>query len=187
MWDLSQTGGAHPALYDGGNNGIEDSPAAHLLCDYFKKGGIGGISALDLGFKNEPALWSDWFLNYNPIVHDDEDLKFYLPKEKFCVGCECCDGRNSSPRKMKADRTRADLMPWKIPKLPTLSEYGKQAAQKFLPSVPLVHRGTLQLSTMSTHTAFALTVAGAAYSPDGEQFSNDMLVEKRVYLVRSEF
>jgi hypothetical protein len=35
-----------------------------------------------------------------------------------------------------------------------------------------------------THTAFALTVAGGAYVPEGQSFSNEMLVEKRVFLVR---
>jgi hypothetical protein len=44
----------------------------------------------------------------------------------------------------------------------------------------------MYLSELPTHSAFALTVAGAAYSPDGEGFSNEMLVEKRVYLVRGE-
>jgi len=32
--------------------------------------------------------------------------------------------------------------------------------------------------------AFALTVAGGAYEPEGQSFSNEMLVEKRVFLVR---
>lgn len=40
------------------------------------------------------------------------------------------------------------------------------------------------MSEMPTHTAFALTVTGAAYEPAGETFSNEMLVEKRVFLVR---
>lgn len=40
---------------------------------------------------------------------------------------------------------------------------------------------------MSTHTAFALSVTGGAFDQSedgGEKFSNEMLVEKRVFLVR---
>lgn len=64
------------------------------------------------------------------------------------------------------------------------------------------------LAEMPTHSAFALTVvglyrsppsagrhleelifnwSGAAYETGGEQFSNEMLVEKRIYLVRFVF
>lgn len=37
---------------------------------------------------------------------------------------------------------------------------------------------------MPANTAFALSVAGAAYETDGEKFSNEMLVEKRVFLIK---
>ncbi|KAM0792594.1 hypothetical protein ACM66B_005255 [Microbotryomycetes sp. NB124-2] len=151
-------------MYDGAEGGIENSPAALMLADYFNKGGTGGISALDLGFKYEPSIFPDHLYEYQPMLHDDVDRKFYMPPSKFHIGY---------------------LMSYKIPSISTLSKYGKQAAEKFLPTVPVVHRGTLKMDEMPGHTAFALTVAGASYSTEGESFSNEMLVEKRVYLVRN--
>ncbi|KAK4058625.1 hypothetical protein OIO90_000069 [Microbotryomycetes sp. JL221] len=150
-------------MYNGGDGGIENSPAAMMLADYFNKGNVGGISALDLGFKYEPTLYPDHLFAHNPVLHNEEDRKYYMPSGKFHIGY---------------------LMAWKIPEISTLSKYGKQAAEKFLPKVPVVHRGTLKMDSMPGHTAFALTVTGAAYSTDGEGFSNEMLVEKRVYLVK---
>ncbi|ORY79776.1 hypothetical protein BCR35DRAFT_304607 [Leucosporidium creatinivorum] len=148
-------------IFDGGEEGIENSPAAMALADYFNKGGVGGISALDLGFSHTPSLFPDHVFEPQ-YVHAGEE-RFFLPAQKFCMGY---------------------LFPWNVPKIDTLSHYGKTAAEKFLPSVPIIHPGTMFLSELPTHSAFALTVAGAAYSPEGEGFSNEMLVEKRVYLVR---
>lgn len=73
-----------------------------------------------------------------------------------------------------------------MPKMDKMMEYGKKAAEHLLPSVPVIHPGTLSMNDMSVATSFALTVAGAAYTPGGEGFSNEMLVEKRVFLVRGE-
>lgn len=78
----------------------------------------------------------------------------------------------------------ADVFPWHVPPLETLSRFASHAATSFLPSVPIVHPGTMVLSEMTSHTAFALTVTGAAYVEEGQGFSNEMLVEKRVFLVR---
>lgn len=179
-------------LFDGGEQGIENSPAARGLADYFNKGGVGGISALDLGFSKDICMFPDHIFD-TKIVHHDDDMRFFLPTQKFCLGCKSCRAKlaraeQALPR-AKTDcssPTTADLFPWNVPELDTLSAYGKRAAENFLPSVPLIHPGTLMLSEMPTHTAFALTVAGAAYSAEGEGFSNEMLVEKRVYLVRGE-
>ena len=65
-------------------------------------------------------------------------------------------------------------------------EYGKKAAESFLPQVPIVHPGTLNMSEMPVGVAFGLTVAGAALSAEGTGFSNEMLVEKRCHLTRSQ-
>jgi hypothetical protein len=37
---------------------------------------------------------------------------------------------------------------------------------------------------MALHGAFALTIVGGAYEAEGQAFSNEMLVEKRVFLIR---
>ncbi|GAA5863556.1 hypothetical protein JCM8547_007284 [Rhodosporidiobolus lusitaniae] len=139
------------------DNKLENSPAAKQLASYFNAGGVGGITALDLGFPTEPSLFPD-FLFQTPIVADEEDQKFY-----FCLGY---------------------LYPWHVPPLQTLSTYARTAATKLLPSVPLLHVGSVNMSVMPSHTAFALTVAGGAYEKEGYGFSNEMLVEKRVFLVR---
>ncbi|KAM0748180.1 hypothetical protein T439DRAFT_328165 [Meredithblackwellia eburnea MCA 4105] len=156
-WD----GGVFDSRNDPDYQGIEFTPEAQALADYFNKGGVGGISALDLGFSYEPTLFPDHL--FEPNVPDHDDSRFFLPSQRFCVGY---------------------LYPWHVPPIQTLSRFAKQAATSFLPAVPVVHPGTLVMSEMPTHTAFALTVTGAAYEKDGEQFSNEMLVEKRVFLVR---
>lgn len=74
-------------MYDGGGQGIENSPAALALADYFNKGGVGGISALDFGFTMEPSLFPDHCFEPQ-IVHDDTDMRFFLPAQKFNIGCE---------------------------------------------------------------------------------------------------
>lgn len=77
------------------------------------------------------------------------------------------------------------MQPWKVPSLEQLEGFGRKAAEKVLTNVPVVHRGTMRMSDLPIHTAFALTVAGAAHTDSGASFSNDMLVEKRVFLVRA--
>jgi hypothetical protein len=72
-----------------------------------------------------------------------------------------------------------DMHPWHVPPLETLSRFAAAADKSFLPSMPIIHSPTMVLSTLQTHAAFALAVTGAALSPDGESFSNEMLVEKR--------
>lgn len=51
-------------------------------------------------------------------------------------------------------------------------------------AVPILHGPSAVMNELPTHMAFALTVAGGAYEPEGQSFSNEMLVEKRVFLVR---
>ncbi|GJN94380.1 hypothetical protein Rhopal_007460-T1 [Rhodotorula paludigena] len=143
------------------SNKLEESPAAQALAEYFNKGGVGGITALDLGFPTEPSLWPEWI--YQPATVHQEDKRWWLPEQKFCLGY---------------------LYPWHVPPLPVLSQYARQATEKLLPSMPIVHAASVVLRDMPAHTAFALTVAGAWYEPEGQAFSNEMLVEKRVFLVR---
>lgn len=162
------------------DNGLEFTPEAIALADYFNKGGVGGISALDLGFSVTPSLYPDHLFEPQ-FIHDEHNHKFFLPSQKFCIGCASLH----PPRATLADRgSNADLYPWHVPPLKTLSRFASHAATSFLPSVPIVHPSTMVLSEMTSHTAFALTVTGAAYEKEGEGFSNEMLVEKRVFLVR---
>ncbi|GAA5896275.1 hypothetical protein JCM5296_002933 [Sporobolomyces johnsonii] len=142
---------------------IEETPAAMALAEYFNKGGVGGISALDLGFPTEPSLFPEWLMNPKVVYRDEVDERFYVPEQMFCLGY---------------------LYPWHVPPVKTLSSYAKRAAESLLPSVPVVHAPSIVITQMATHTAFALTVAGGAYEPEGQAFSNEMLVEKRVFLVR---
>lgn len=67
------------------SNKLETSPAAQALASYFNQGGVGGITALDLGFPTEPSLFPD-FLFQPQIVHE-EDKRYWLPAQKFCLGC----------------------------------------------------------------------------------------------------
>ncbi|BGP03475.1 zinc finger, C2H2-type transcription factor [Rhodotorula toruloides] len=143
------------------HNKLEETPAAQALAEYFNKGGVGGITALDLGFPTEPCLFPDWMFKA-PTVHEDEK-RFWMPEQKFCLGY---------------------LYPWHVPPLPVLSGYAKKATERLLPAMPIVHAPSVVLNEMEVHTAFALTVAGGAYERDGQSFSNEMLVEKRVFLVR---
>lgn len=67
---------------------IEESPAAIALADYFNKGGVGGISALDLGFPTEPALFADWILNpSNTPFQDEADQRFEISEQMFHLAC----------------------------------------------------------------------------------------------------
>ncbi|GAA5868500.1 hypothetical protein JCM3774_005399 [Rhodotorula dairenensis] len=143
------------------SNKLETSPAAQALASYFNQGGVGGITALDLGFPTEPSLFPD-FLFQPQIVHE-EDMRYWLPEQKFCLGY---------------------LYPWHVPPVQVLSGYARKATEKLLPAMPIIHAASVNLNEMPTHTAFALTVAGGAYEREGQSFSNEMLVEKRVFLVR---
>ncbi|KWU45571.1 hypothetical protein RHOSPDRAFT_32876 [Rhodotorula sp. JG-1b] len=143
------------------SNKLETSPAAQALASYFNQGGVGGITALDLGFPTEPSLFPD-FLFQPQIVHE-EDKRYWLPAQKFCLGY---------------------LYPWHVPPVQVLSSYARKATEKLLPAMPIMHAASVNLNEMPAHTAFALTVAGGAYEREGQSFSNEMLVEKRVFLVR---
>ena len=71
------------------NTPIEESPAARALSEYFNKGGVGGISALDLGFPTEPSVFADWLVN--PSVspfQEDQDRRFELSEQSFHLACE---------------------------------------------------------------------------------------------------
>ena len=56
---------------------IEYSDEARALADYFNRGGIGGITALDLGFPSEPSLFPAHMLTPPPVQTDDP---FFLPQ-----------------------------------------------------------------------------------------------------------
>ncbi|SCV69566.1 BQ2448_2586 [Microbotryum intermedium] len=144
-------------------NSIEFSPEAQALADYFNKGGVGGISALDLGFYHEPNLW-DISKMEQPAPQTERDQQFYIPAHKFCL---------------------AYLSPWNVPPIARLSQFAAKATDDFLPTVPVIHPGTTKLSEAPIAMAFALTVVGAAYASDGQGFSDEMLVEKRTFIVRS--
>jgi hypothetical protein len=82
----------------------------------------------------------------------------------------------------------SSVLPWNIPPLDDLSHYASLASASFLPSIPVVHNGTLCLSDLPPHTVFALSVTGAAYEREGQagrSFSDDMLTKKRVFNVRN--
>jgi hypothetical protein len=69
-----------------------------------------------------------------------------------------------------------------------LSRYASLASTSFLSSIPIVHNGSLILSDLPAHIAFALTVAGAAYDREGEMgrvFCDDVLPEKALCIVRN--
>lgn len=81
--------------YQPDSNGIENSPEALALADYFAQGGVGGITALDLGFSYEPSLYPDHLL-----FEEDESAgrdQFFLPGQRFCVGCELLFTTNRFP------------------------------------------------------------------------------------------
>ncbi|GAA6020590.1 hypothetical protein JCM10207_008678 [Rhodosporidiobolus poonsookiae] len=142
---------------------LEYTPAAQQLAEYFNKGGVGGITALDLGFSIEPTIFPDFIINPQPVHTDDADRRFVISEQKFCLGY---------------------LYPWHVPPVQVLSSYAKKATRKLLPAVPVLHAATVDMGVMPSHTAFALTVAGGAYEPEGQAFSNEMTIEKRVFLVR---
>ncbi|GAA6048694.1 hypothetical protein JCM3770_002025 [Rhodotorula araucariae] len=144
------------------SNKLEETPAAQQLAEYFNRGGVGGITALDLGFTAEPSMWPEWLLAEPKPVHDDMK-RWFLPEQKFCLGY---------------------LFPWHVPPLPVLSGYARKATERLLPALPVLHGPSAVMNELPTHTVFALTVAGGAYEPEGQSFSNEMLVEKRVFLVR---
>lgn len=167
------------------SNKLETSPAAQALASYFNQGGVGGITALDLGFATEPSLFPDFLLQ--PQIIHEEDRRYWLPEQKFCIGCKSSLAREPFLRCMLTQASLpADLFPWHVPPLQVLSGYARKATEKLLPSMPIIHAPSVNLNEMATHTAFALTVAGGAYEQEGQSFSNEMLVEKRVFLVRGE-
>lgn len=168
------------------SNKLETSPAAQALASYFNQGGVGGITALDLGFATEPSLFPDFL--FQPQVVHEEDKRYWMPEQKFCLGCEyrspdAMIGINDRHPDLSF-RLSIDLYPWHVPPIQTLSGYARKATEKLLPSMPVIHAASVNLNEMPTHTAFALTVAGGAYETEGQSFSNEMLVEKRVFLVR---
>jgi hypothetical protein len=83
---------------------LETSAAAQHLASYFNQGGVGGITALDLGFPTEPSLFPDFLFN-PPVLSDEMDRKFYVPEQKFCLGY---------------------LYPWSVPPTQVLSGYAKK-------------------------------------------------------------
>ncbi|GAA5958331.1 hypothetical protein JCM3765_004795 [Sporobolomyces pararoseus] len=146
------------------NTPIEETPAAIALSSYFNNGGVRGISALDLGFPSEPSLFEDWLLNSQHASFQDEaDRRFQFPENYF---------------------NAAYLYPWHVPPLKKLSQYAQKATERLLPSIPVFHAPSVSVRSMALHNAFALSIAGGAYESDGQSFSNEMLVEKRVFLIR---
>lgn len=156
---------AGTSLWDDPALNIEFSQESQLLAEYFNSGGIGGITALDLGFPVQPASLYPEHLFQPREVHD---ARLHIPNEKFCMGF---------------------LYPWKdsMPEVEQMNEYAITATQRLLPNVPVMHEPTLRFTDMSNHAVFALSVAGGAYDVGnkGEQFSGTMLSLKRVYIVKS--
>ena len=144
---------------------LEFTREAEALADYFNHranagGGIGGITALDLGFLYKPSLFPDHlFEQREPIEQYGPDL--HIPNEKFCQGF---------------------LYPWKdvLPHVSEMEKYAIAATEKLLPTIPVMHRGTMKFGEMSNHSVFALSVAGGAYDvgDKGEEFSGVMLSMK---------
>lgn len=64
---------------------IEETEAAVLLADYFNKGGVGGISALDFGFSSTPSFYPDHLLEPR-YKHLDEE-QFYIRNEQCYMSC----------------------------------------------------------------------------------------------------
>ncbi|KAI5476303.1 zinc finger, C2H2-type transcription factor [Pseudohyphozyma bogoriensis] len=145
------------------SNSIENSPEAQALASYFTQGGVGGITALELNFNYQPSFMAPHLFE-TQYVHDVDDPRFFLPKEKFHM---------------------TYLAPWQIPRMDTLSRYASRAAKEWLPKVPVLHLPTLELATMPVSAAFAFSVVGSTLDAEGEQFSQDMLGQKRGHIVEA--
>ncbi|KAI5477366.1 zinc finger, C2H2-type transcription factor [Pseudohyphozyma bogoriensis] len=164
---------------------VEYAPQAQMMAQYFNKSGVDGITALDLGFGYEPSFYPQELLKDTQTAFNADD-KFFMPKDKYALPY---------------------MGPLSVPTLPTLSSYASTAATSFLPTVPIMHPGTLDMSQMHMMSGMALAVAGSVINSqgegveigtekyyqtdeDGEQlsgkngFGNAMLLEKRVHLIR---
>ena len=152
------------SFWDDPTLNLEFTKEAEALADYFNHransgGGVGGITALDLGFLYEPSLFPDHLFEDRVPLEGFEDL--HIPNEKFCQGF---------------------LYPWKevLPEVGEMEKYAIAATEKLLPTIPVMHRGTMKFRDMSNHAVFALSVAGGAYDigDKGEEFSGVMLSMK---------
>ncbi|KAH8925600.1 hypothetical protein BT69DRAFT_1332013 [Atractiella rhizophila] len=105
--------------------------------------------------------------------------KYYIPPEKASLSFWLCFLTYVMP-------TAYAFHQWSIPALPVLSQYAKLAVTAFLPAIPVAHGASLRMAEMDTHLAYAIAVAGAllAATPEGSLFGDQMLTEKRIYMVR---
>ncbi len=159
---LTPNGGT---FWDDPTLNFESTKEAEALADYFNHransgGGVGGITALDLGFLYEPTLFPDHLFEervpselYGPDLH--------IPNERFC---------------------HSFMFPWRhvLPQVGEMEKYAIAATEKLLPTVPVMHRGRMKFRDMSNHAVFALSVAGGAYDvgDKSEEFSGVILSMK---------
>lgn len=66
---------------------IENSPAARGLAEYFNRGGVRGITALDFGFSYEPSLFQDSVFEEQLRPHEGEE-KFAVHPDRFALSCQ---------------------------------------------------------------------------------------------------
>ncbi|KAI5480120.1 zinc finger, C2H2-type transcription factor [Pseudohyphozyma bogoriensis] len=174
----------HPSASSGSSDAdLEYTEEARLLADYFNKGGIGGITALDLGFSYEPSLYPAELLETTERAYRDPTDNFFMPQEKY-------GGGYISPLTVQ------------LPTLDTMSSYAEVASTKFLPHVPVVHPGTLSMSSIHPVTGSSLAIAGSVMVDEKDQvgmryygveevkgsaesnlFGDQVLLEKRVHLI----
>ncbi|KIM83662.1 hypothetical protein PILCRDRAFT_819307 [Piloderma croceum F 1598] len=143
---------------------LDSFPQAMAVAEYIEKNESGDITTAGYSFFTTPSNLYPPHL-FQPQIH--ANTRFFIPMERFRHGY---------------------LLPWNIPPLDDLSHYASLASTSFLPSIPVVHNGTLCLSDLPPHTVFALSVTGAAYEREGQagrSFSDDMLTKKRVFNVRN--
>lgn len=156
---------AGTSFWDNPSLNIEFSQEAEALATYFNQGGIGGITALDLGFSYEPTLYPDHIFEPRPAVSNP--------------------AKNVTSGRFAA----CYLSPWQesLPPPSKLEQFAVSATERILPRIPLIHEATIDFGELSTHTVYALAVAGGAYDAEeaSQSFAGVALCLKRVYLVKS--
>ncbi|KAM0752218.1 hypothetical protein T439DRAFT_347140 [Meredithblackwellia eburnea MCA 4105] len=154
------------AGFNGEIGALEFTPEAQALAEYFNKGGVGGISALDLTFPTTPTLYPDHI--FEPHIPED-DGKYYIHNDRIHFGYLV--------------NTK-----WPIPPVKTLGDYAKTASEKFLDTIPIVHRPSISLSELPTHSILALSVTGASFEQagtEGHVFSDELLAHKNAHLINA--
>lgn len=143
----------------------ELSTEAAYLSSYFNhQGGVGGITALDLGFAYEPSLFPQGLFEARKGL----DPRRHMATDRFAP---------------------CYLAPWaeSLPSPERLEEFAQTATERVLGRIPIMHEASMDFREMPNHTVYALSVAGGAYEREAtsQTFSSVMLCMKRVYLVKS--